>query len=200
MKVSSIEIAEASEPVHALPITPIEVVATASEQGQVMPVAPIEPVETVSGPEQTMPVAPIYATNSTIEEVVMSNEHGDENHETMGQVNLPAEQSPIPGVQKMNIPFLYAVNTVSSQEKIMSRSENLSKALQSFKDISPDVEAAALISDDGLVIASVLPQVLDESRVGGISSALLSLGVRCSSELKRGKVVEVIVPVTGYPS
>jgi uncharacterized protein len=65
--------------------------------------------------------------------------------------------------------------------------------LKSFKDVSPDVEAAALISDDGLIIASVLPQDLDETQVGAMSATLLSLGTRCATVLKRGKVGEVIV-------
>ena len=47
-------------------------------------------------------------------------------------------------------------------------------------------EASALISEDGLMIASALPHHIDELRVAGISSTLLSLGQRtrpsCSEE------------------
>ncbi len=75
----------------------------------------------------------------------------------------------------------------------MNRSESLSKVLKAFKDESPDIEAAALISEDGLMIASVLPQDLDETRVGGMSATLLSLGTRSSAVLKRGELKEVII-------
>lgn len=75
----------------------------------------------------------------------------------------------------------------------MSRVENLNKVLRRLQSGSPDVEASALISDDGLMIASVLPQDIDETRVAGMTATLLSLGLRASVELGRGSVKEVIV-------
>lgn len=75
----------------------------------------------------------------------------------------------------------------------MSRVDNLNKVLRHVQSGSPDVEAAALISDDGLMIASSLPADMDETRVAGMSATLLSLGVRASTELGRGGVNEVIV-------
>ncbi|MFY9973977.1 MAG: roadblock/LC7 domain-containing protein, partial [Chromatiaceae bacterium] len=55
------------------------------------------------------------------------------------------------------------------------------------------VEASALITEDGLMVASALPQDLDETRVAGMSATLLSLGTRAAAELRRGEVQEVIV-------
>ena len=75
----------------------------------------------------------------------------------------------------------------------MSRVENLNKVLRHLQTGSPDVEASALISDDGLMIASALPSDIDENRVAGMSATLLSLGVRAANELGRGGVNEVIV-------
>ena len=75
----------------------------------------------------------------------------------------------------------------------MNRGEQLNKALKALQSGSPDVEAVALISEDGLMVASALPQDLDEIRVGGMSATLLSLGTRSSAELRRGKVEEIIV-------
>ena len=75
----------------------------------------------------------------------------------------------------------------------MSRVENLHKVLRHLQSGSPDVEASALISDDGLMIASVLPSDTDETRVAGMSATLVSLGVRAATELGRGSVEEVIV-------
>jgi predicted regulator of Ras-like GTPase activity (Roadblock/LC7/MglB family) len=71
--------------------------------------------------------------------------------------------------------------------------ENLNKVLRHLQSGSPDVEASALISDDGLMIASALPTEIDETRVAGMSATLLSLGVRAATELGRGGVNEVIV-------
>jgi predicted regulator of Ras-like GTPase activity (Roadblock/LC7/MglB family)/CheY-like chemotaxis protein len=79
------------------------------------------------------------------------------------------------------------------QETHMSRLDSLNKVLKNLQSESPGVEASALISEDGLMIASALPQDLDETRVGGMSATLLNLGTRAATELRRGEVREVIV-------
>jgi predicted regulator of Ras-like GTPase activity (Roadblock/LC7/MglB family)/type II secretory pathway predicted ATPase ExeA len=81
----------------------------------------------------------------------------------------------------------------SQREKPMYRTESLNKVLKSIQTGSPDVEASALITEDGLMIASALPQDLDETRVAGMSATLLSLGTRAAAELGRGNVEEVVV-------
>lgn len=75
----------------------------------------------------------------------------------------------------------------------MSRVENLNRILRTLQSASPDVEASALISDDGLMIASALPQHIEETRVAGMSATLSSLGARAADELERGDVEEVLV-------
>ncbi|MBI2374567.1 MAG: roadblock/LC7 domain-containing protein [Deltaproteobacteria bacterium] len=75
----------------------------------------------------------------------------------------------------------------------MARVEQLNRILRSLRSTSPDVEASALISDDGLIIASELPQQIDEARVAGMSAVLLSLGTRAATELERGRVEEVLI-------
>jgi uncharacterized protein len=81
----------------------------------------------------------------------------------------------------------------------MSRVDNLNRILRSLQSSSPDVEACALISEDGLMIASALPQHVDETRVAGMTATLSSLGTRAATELERGDVQEVLVRGTdGY--
>lgn len=75
----------------------------------------------------------------------------------------------------------------------MSRVDDLNRILRALQSSSPDVEACALISEDGLMIASVLPQHVDETRIAGMSATLSSLGTRAASELERGDVQEVLV-------
>jgi len=55
------------------------------------------------------------------------------------------------------------------------RTDMFQQVLEELKGSSADVEASALISTDGLMIASALPQGMDEDRVGAMSAALLSL-------------------------
>ncbi len=75
----------------------------------------------------------------------------------------------------------------------MSRVDSLNRILRSLQSASPDVEASALISEDGLMIASALPQHVDETRVAGMSATISSLGTRAASELERGDLDEVLV-------
>ncbi len=75
----------------------------------------------------------------------------------------------------------------------MSRTDELNRILRSLQSGTPDIEASALISDDGLMIASALPQHVDELRVAGMSSTLLSLGTRAATELERGGLKQVLI-------
>ena len=65
----------------------------------------------------------------------------------------------------------------------MSRSDTLNRILRNLQTESPDIEASALISEDGLMIASALPQHIEEVRVAGMSATLVSLGSRAANEL-----------------
>jgi predicted regulator of Ras-like GTPase activity (Roadblock/LC7/MglB family) len=65
--------------------------------------------------------------------------------------------------------------------------------LRDLQVSSPDIEASAIVSVDGLSIASVLPQEVEEDRVSAMSAAMLSLGERIASELGRGKLDQVYI-------
>ncbi|NOZ54584.1 MAG: hypothetical protein GXP08_15865 [Gammaproteobacteria bacterium] len=73
------------------------------------------------------------------------------------------------------------------------RQEMLGSILSELNGSSVDIEASAVISTDGLLISSVLPQSLDEDRVGAMSAAMLSLGDRTAQELSRGELEQVLV-------
>lgn len=73
------------------------------------------------------------------------------------------------------------------------REEMIVNILNELTGSSGDVEAAALISTDGLMIASVLPASLDEDRVGAMNAAMLTLGDRSAQELGRGSLEQVMV-------
>lgn len=74
-----------------------------------------------------------------------------------------------------------------------SRTELMIGRLRSLQVDTPDVEASALVSVDGLVIASSLPSGVEEDRVSAMSAAMLSLGERIASELGRGLLSQVYV-------
>ncbi len=70
---------------------------------------------------------------------------------------------------------------------------HLEKVLRRLQNESPHVEASALISDDGSLLASILPHDIDETLVADMSATILRLGLRALTELGRGRVEEVIV-------
>ena len=74
-----------------------------------------------------------------------------------------------------------------------SRTNRLVRRLQELQMNTPDVEAAVIVSVDGLPIASLLPGGTEEDRVAAMSAAMLSLGERIASELRRGMLDEVYV-------
>ncbi len=79
------------------------------------------------------------------------------------------------------------------EESSMSRLDELNKILRKLQSDSPGLEASALISEDGLMIASALTPDLEETRVAGMTATLLNLGTRAAVELARGEVKEVII-------
>lgn len=71
--------------------------------------------------------------------------------------------------------------------------------LRDLQASSPDVEASAVVSVDGLTMASALPSDVEEDRVSAMSAAMLSLGERIATELGRGKLDQVYIKgQTGY--
>ena len=65
--------------------------------------------------------------------------------------------------------------------------------LRDLQASSPDVEASAVVSVDGLTMASALPSDVEEDRVSAMSAAMLSLGERIASELGRGILDQVYI-------
>ena len=74
-----------------------------------------------------------------------------------------------------------------------SRSERLDRAIHGLLSQTPEIEAAAVVSFDGLPMASALPQSMDEDRVAAMSAALLSLGERAAQGLGRGELSQVYI-------
>ncbi len=74
-----------------------------------------------------------------------------------------------------------------------SRSQQLVEELKKLQISSPDIQASAIVSADGLIIASALPHNVEEDRVSAMSAAMLSLGERISLELRRGELDQVYI-------
>jgi uncharacterized protein len=87
----------------------------------------------------------------------------------------------------MSDPYAAALNGAAG------RSLQLDQILGALLRQVPDVEAASVVSFDGLPMASALPPGMDEDRVAAMSAALLSLGERAAHGLGRGDLSQVYV-------
>jgi len=74
-----------------------------------------------------------------------------------------------------------------------SRSEEMVGTLRAMQTAAPDIEASAVVSVDGLIMASALPVEVEEDRVSAMSAAMLSLGERIAGELGRGGLDQVYI-------
>jgi uncharacterized protein len=74
-----------------------------------------------------------------------------------------------------------------------NRSQQMVERLRTMQAASPDIEASAIVSVDGLIMASALQADVEEDRVSAMSAAMLSLGERIASELGRGGLDQVYI-------
>jgi len=75
----------------------------------------------------------------------------------------------------------------------VSRAKQMVEELKKLQISSPDIQASAMVSVDGLIIASALPANVEEDRVSAMSAAMLSLGERIAVELRRGELDQVYI-------
>jgi hypothetical protein len=74
-----------------------------------------------------------------------------------------------------------------------SRKDLMVDRLREMQAASPDIIASAVVSVDGLIMASALPADVEEDRVSAMSAAMLSLGERIAMELGRGALEQVYI-------
>ena len=74
-----------------------------------------------------------------------------------------------------------------------SRADRLAEVLDEFLGDAPEIQAAAVVSVDGLPMASALPPDVEEDRLAAMSAALHTLGERAASGLGKGDLAQVFV-------
>ena len=73
------------------------------------------------------------------------------------------------------------------------RSEQMVNRLRIMQAAAPAIEASAIVSADGLIIASALRTDVEEDRLAAMSAAMLGLGERIAAELGRGELEQVYI-------
>ena len=74
-----------------------------------------------------------------------------------------------------------------------TRLEKIEEKLRELETAVPNIEGSAVISLDGLVMASRFRSDVSEERVAAMSSALLSIAERINEELGRGEFKRALV-------
>ncbi|MEK7326728.1 MAG: roadblock/LC7 domain-containing protein [Chloroflexota bacterium] len=82
---------------------------------------------------------------------------------------------------------------MANAPKTMSRTDQMVSRLREMQISTPDIEASAVVSVDGLTMASALPPGIEEDRVAAMAAAMLSLGERIASELGRKTLEQVYI-------
>jgi predicted regulator of Ras-like GTPase activity (Roadblock/LC7/MglB family) len=75
----------------------------------------------------------------------------------------------------------------------MARLDHFKKILDTIPDETLSMRGAALLSDDGLIIASSLPDGFDELRISGAAAGAFAHGATAANEFRRGAVEEMII-------
>jgi len=76
---------------------------------------------------------------------------------------------------------------------VSATTERALRMLHDLRAAAPDIEAAAVVSPDGFIIASLLPAEVEEERMAAISAAMLALGVKTSAALRKGTLHQVFI-------
>lgn len=71
--------------------------------------------------------------------------------------------------------------------------ESLDDLLKKLLGAIPEVKSAAIVSAEGLPIASALPQGVDETRIAAMTAALLSLSERAIIEMDKGNFDQLYI-------
>lgn len=74
-----------------------------------------------------------------------------------------------------------------------NKHQRIEKVLSDFVSSTSSIQAAAVMSRDGNLIASKLHEGVDSSRLCAISASLLSLADRASKDLQQGNLKQVLI-------
>jgi len=80
---------------------------------------------------------------------------------------------------------------------LAARLERIQSILNEICTGNPDVTGAAVISEEGLLIASALPAGIDKQRVSAVFAALQSIAERVAEQIGLGKITRMVVFAEG---
>jgi uncharacterized protein len=73
----------------------------------------------------------------------------------------------------------------------VSRGSRIADVLRTLRTSTPEILGAVVVNMEGIVIASLLPQEVDEELIGGMAASLLGVGERISADLMGSKMEQI---------
>jgi len=73
------------------------------------------------------------------------------------------------------------------------RTQELEQILRELKESVKEIDACAVVSIEGLPIAANMPDIYDDTIVAAMTSAMLTLGEKIATNLRRGSLNKVSV-------
>ena len=79
---------------------------------------------------------------------------------------------------------------------MIEKQESINKVISDFVKSASSIQAAAVMTRDGIPIASRLDKDVDEERLSAMSASLLSLADRAAKELAQGDLEQILIDST----
>jgi len=76
---------------------------------------------------------------------------------------------------------------------VVTSSKEIRKILKDLQASTPDIEASALVSIDGAIIASELPPEIEETKISAVTIAMVFLGEKSTKNLAGGELKQMYV-------
>jgi len=76
---------------------------------------------------------------------------------------------------------------------VVASSKEIRKILKDLQASTPDIEASALVSTDGAIIASELPPEIEEAKISAVTIAMVFLGEKSTKNLTGGELKQMYV-------
>ena len=80
-----------------------------------------------------------------------------------------------------------------SEVRMATKSEKISEVLRGLRQGTPEIIGATLVSSEGFIVASVLPNEVDEDLIGGMAASLLGVGERIAAHLLGSQMEQTYV-------
>lgn len=80
-----------------------------------------------------------------------------------------------------------------SEVRTATKSERICEVLRGLRQSTPEIVGATLVSSDGFIVASVLPNEVDEDVIGGMAASLLGIGERIAADLLKAQMEQIYV-------